>query len=128
MFAQPRFENARMVVARVIEDDHHLPSPPVMSQHLLEERLEALRVELFFTPNDQTPVSCTYCAEHRHAFPSGGMKEDGIHYFWRYPHNATRAMLLEMAFVLKPHLKVFASGEAQEFFYIGVGLGGQHER
>jgi hypothetical protein len=54
------------------------------------------------------------------------MKEDGVHHFWGYPHDATGAMLLEMTFVLKPHLKVFVSGEAQEFFYIAVGLRGQH--
>lgn len=97
-----------------------------MSYHLLKEGLEALSVELFFAADDQTPVSFAQRAEHCHAFPSGGMKEDGVHHFWGYPHDATGAMLLEMTFVLKPHLKVFVSGEAQEFFYIAVGLRGQH--
>lgn len=126
IFVQPRLEDAGMVIARVVEDHHHFPPPPIMSYHLLKEGLEALSVELFFAADDQTPVSFAHRAEHCHAFPSRGMKEDGVHNFRWYPHGASGTMLLEMTFVLKPHLKVFASGEAQEFFYIAVGLRGQH--
>jgi hypothetical protein len=56
------------------------------------------------------------------------MKQDRVHNFRRHPHDAAGTMLLEMAFVLKPQLKVFASGEAPEFFYIAAGLRGRHGR
>ncbi len=115
-----------MVITRVVEDQYHCLSPPIMGQQLLKKGLEALGVELVFAADDQTTVGFAHRAKYRHAFPRGGMKEDGVHNLRRHPHHAAGTMLLEMAFVLKPQLKGFASGEAQEFFYIAAGLRGQH--
>lgn len=126
MFVQPRPEDASMVIARVVEDHHHFPPPPIMSYHLLKEGLEALSVEFVFAAHDQTSVSFAHRAEHCYAFPSRGMKENGVQNFRRHPHDTSGTMLLKMTFVLKPYIKISASGEAQEFFYIAVGLQGQH--
>lgn len=126
MFPKPRLEGAGMVITRVVEDHQHFLSPPIMAQQLLKKSLEALGVELVFAADDQTTVGFAHRAEHRHAFASGGMKEDRVHNLRRHPHDAAGTMLLEMAFVLKPQLKVFASGETQEFFYIGVGRRRRH--
>ena len=126
VFPQPRLKESGVVITRIIEDYHHLPSPPITTHHLLKKGLKTVGVELFFVPKDQPSVRFTYCPEHRDAFPCGGMKKDWVTHFWRDPHQTARTMLLKVAFVFKPYFNVFASCEAQEFFYIAAGHGGQH--
>jgi hypothetical protein len=46
------------------------------------------------------------------------MKEHWIDRLRRYPHSTTGAVLLEMAFIGKPQIKVVSCGQPSEFFYM----------
>ena len=52
----------------------------------------------------------------------GRMKQRWIDLFWWHPHQASRAMLLEMTFVFKPQVNAWISRHATEFFYMHAAL------
>jgi hypothetical protein len=55
----------------------------------------------------------------------GSMQTHRVHLFRGYPHRTACAMLLKMAFVLEPQVKIVSSSEMAEFFYIGVAPRGR---
>jgi hypothetical protein len=56
------------------------------------------------------------------------MLENGIEILGWDPHGAARSVLLEMAFVFAPEIKVFPGGQTAQFFYMPAGLRGRPEQ
>lgn len=104
-----------MITAIVQHDDHDLPMPAV-AQELFKEGLEGEGVELLGLACHQNPFLGADRPKNANAFPGGSMKQDGIHVLGRDPHPAPGPVLLEMAFVQKPQVNLFAACEQAKFF------------
>jgi hypothetical protein len=44
------------------------------------------------------------------------MQNDGVNLFRRYPHGASRPMLLEMALIFKPEVNIVFKRQTPQFF------------
>ncbi len=110
-----------MVVLGIVNDDDlGAPEAPV-PQDVLQERPKGSGIERIETVRNQASVAGAHCAEDRYALASGGVEHHGINLFWRYPHDAARTVLLEVAFILEPEFKVLSPGQMAQFFYMPPG-------
>ena len=91
-----------MVVLGVVEHQDESLAVGAMSEQAYQEALEGFAVEYGFEGHDQFAGADIGRAEARHGLACGRMQKDGILVFGRHPHTATRAVLLEVAFVGAP--------------------------
>ena len=112
MISQPRLKHLRMVPPGIIENNDHLPTPSLVAHKLLQKGERGLGTELLGSHGDESSVCDAHRPKDRDAFPGWGMEYNRVHILRWDPHGAPGAMLLEMAFVLAPQIKIISSGEA----------------
>ena len=128
MRVKPRSQRVGMVILGVVDDeDLHLSGAP-MPQKMLQKRLKGLRVEGIRAIRHEPTVARTHRAKDRHALARGGMEHHRINLFRGHPHHAARTVLLEVAFIFKPQLKVGTPCQVPQFFYMPGGLQGRPGR
>src|SRR5579863_7445209 len=106
------------MIASIVEYEDHAPSGGLLAPQSRQEVLESGGVEdrahhayeLTGTQADGTETS--------HGLAGGRMLQDGILDFRRYPHAATRTVLLEVTFIQAPQFDVGAASQATEFFLL----------
>ena len=118
MLVKPRLKNSRMVMPGVVCNDDHLPIRAGMTNKDPQKSLECLGVECLGRLGDQAPVGRADGPVHRHRLAGRRMIEDGIGVFRGNPHDAPGPVLLKMASIGEPQIKVISSGQSSEFFYM----------
>ena len=91
-----------MVISRIIKNnDKSFLFTTTLFKHL-NELFESLGIKNWSHEIYQLSRGYIYCTKKRHAFPCWSMQHYRILFFRRYPHCATRSMLLEVAFIQAP--------------------------
>ncbi len=127
MFCQPFLKHFGMVPASIVHNNDHPASLAAMAQELLEKPLERFGIEfLSYQLCHQASIMAGNRTKDGNSLARGCMEHDGVALLGRHPHQATGAMLLEMAFIFKPEVNRWILGHAMEFFYMPAVLLGQH--
>lgn len=106
------------MIAGIVEYDDHSASRRLLAQQLPEKTPEGRGIEDGACHAHELTGAQTDGAEARYGFAGRCMLQYGVLDFRRYPHAATRAMLLEVAFIQAPQFDVGASSQASEFFLL----------
>lgn len=119
-----------VVVADVVNDEHHSPSRVrADAPQALEKSKESLAIELAFLPAvNELPVPEPDRPEVSDAFSGRVVKHDRVFDLRRYPHATPRTVLLKPHFVHSPQVHPPIPSQRVQFFYIqpgGLGLRGQ---
>ena len=124
---EPFLNGVGMVPAGIVHNDNHATSFATMAQKEAEKPLERFCVEFgSFYLCDQPPVMTGNSTEDGHGLACRCMEYDGVGLLRWYPHQATGAMLLKMAFIFKPEINVWIESHAVEFFYMPAAVRDQH--
>lgn len=86
--AEPVAEKSRVVISRVVKDEHEFSTPPLVTDHHLEKVEERLCVEDRSLTGHHEAVRRPHRPNEREALPGRGMKDDGVFLFRRNPHRA----------------------------------------
>ena len=89
-----------------------------MAKKMFQEYPKSLPVELFPLLGHQSTILQTDGTKDPDFFVCWNMPEDRIFDFGRNPHNVPRSVLLEMAFIEAPKIKVVSSQKPANFFYM----------
>ena len=121
---EPRLQRLGVMVFGVVNnDDLDAPGAPV-SHEMSQERLKGFRIERTQAIRHEPSVARTHRPEDRHALARGRMEHHRIGQIRWHPHDAARSVLLEVAFIFKPQLKIALPRQNAKFFYMPVGLPG----
>src|SRR5215831_18621985 len=85
-------------IDRAWQNVHHRRQPQPRN------RASILTKRVCFAAIDKSAVAESHGTEVSHAAPRRVMVNDRVLDFWRYPHAAAGAMLLEVHFVQRPHI------------------------
>lgn len=118
MLVKPRQKNSCMVMPGVVCNHDHLSIRAGMTKKDSQKSLECLGVERLGRLGDQAPVGRADGPVHRHRLAGRRMIEDRIGVFRGNPHDAPGPVLLKMASIGEPQIKVISSGQSSEFFYM----------
>jgi hypothetical protein len=116
IFSKQRLEEYGMVVPGVVEHDHHALAARTMSQKLLQEALKGNCVELLAHGAYKFAGTQTDRTKACDGFAGGGVHQHRILDLGWHPHPASRAMLLEVAFVQAPQFNVLSLCQTAQFF------------
>ncbi len=106
------------MVAGIVEHEQHPSSAGLLAQQSLEETLERRGVEDRAHHAHELAAVQTDGAEASHGLSGRRMAQDRVLDLRRYPHSATRAMLLEVTFIQAPQFDVGAVSQTTEFFLL----------
>ena len=120
MVVQPRSKITSMMPSRIIQNDKHQFVSSAMPQKLFQELKKGHRIKPVLKTCGETPVIDADRSKHSDAFARRRVQNERVHILRRHPHDTTGAVLLKMAFILKPQINVVSSCETQEFFYMRV--------
>lgn len=113
-----------MMIGGVVEHENHALTARAMSQKLFEKSFEGERIELRGGRPDELPRAQTDRAEAGNRLSGRRMHEDGVFNLGGDPHPRPGAVLLEVAFVHAPQLKIHATSEAPQFFFTAATRAG----
>jgi hypothetical protein len=119
---QPGLQGSRMMVSGVIQNNHHFLSRETVTKKMGQKYLKRLPVKIFPLLRYQFPVSQTDGPKHPNRLMRWGLPEDGVFQLRGNPHHIPGAMLLEMALIQTPKIKVFSSQKLAKFFYMPPAL------
>jgi len=130
LFFSPCFVYAGVMISGVIGDNHDAVSG--MTGYLpkvAEKAPGGLGVELFrLLLGVELAVAKANGPEIPHRLARRVVQQDWIPDFWRNPHPASRAMLLEMDFIDGPQVYVWIGRQSAEFFYKRLAPRDRHGR
>jgi len=104
------------MVPGIVQHEDEAPIGATMPPQLPQEPDEGQRVELRRELGHQLAGPELDRPEEGHGFAGRGVEQDGIRLLGRHPHDAARAVLLEVAFVETPEVNPVGVGEPAEFF------------
>lgn len=110
VFAQKRLQKHGVMIAGVVEHAEHAAPAGSMSHQLAQKAFECLGVKHLAHATHELAAAQVDCAKAGDRFARRRMQQDRVLVQWRYPHSASRAMLLEVAFVQAPQFEVISSG------------------
>jgi hypothetical protein len=119
---QPSLKGSGMMIAGVIQEDHHLLVGWTMAKEVFQELTKSLPIEFVPLLCYQSAILHTDGSKHPDLFVCRGVPEDRIFDIERDPHHIARSVLLEMAFIQTPKVEVISSHEPKKFFYMPLGL------
>ena len=108
------------MVACVVQDHHHATAPSTVTQEMTKEAAKGKGIKLGVRLGDQLSVTQIDRPKQGYRLSGGSMQEDRVGLFRRHPHDGACSMLLKMAFVETPQIHARITGQAMEFFYIGL--------
>ena len=126
MFIQPWFESLCMMPTSIVENNNHEMILASMTKKLLEKHEKGGSIEFFIQVSNQASVKVTDSSKNTDALARWGVKHDWIDVFRWYPHGASGAVLLKMAFIFIPEVNAGILGDSMEFFYMHVVIPGRH--
>jgi hypothetical protein len=96
-----------MMPTSIIDNDNHATSLAPVTEELLEEAVERCSIEFVSLQScHQTAIMVGHRPKDGNRLACGCMQQRWIALFGWHPHQASGAMLLEMAFVFKPQVNV----------------------
>jgi len=107
-----------MMITRIVQNDHHLPLSGAITEKMIQKRAESLPVELFPLLGHQPPLPQMNGPIQSDLLMGRSLPEDRVFDLGRNPHHIPRSVLLKMALIQTPKVKIFSSQEAPEFFYM----------
>ncbi len=107
-----------MVISSIVQ--HHDDAPPrrVLAHQAPEESLEGGSVEDGAHHSHELSAVQADGAKAGHGFSGRCMPQDRVFDFGRYPHSATRTVLLEVTFIQTPQFDVGTTSQTTEFFLL----------
>ena len=115
--ASPSFMKVGMVIASIVDDDHHFPAWTAVALQFPVEVPAGAGVKRAIGPgHDQFAVLEAHGAEKADALSRRSMQTNRIVHFGRHPHAAARAVLLKVNFIHGPQINVVPSRQCAEFF------------
>jgi len=108
MFSEPWPQLFGMMPAGVINDDNHFSSFSAMAYELRQKTLERLSIKRFLQTRNKPPIVYTNSTKDTDAFACRCMQDNRINSFWRYPHDVSRSVLLEVAFIFRPDINIIS--------------------
>jgi hypothetical protein len=106
------------MVSRIIQNNHHFLLRVTVTEKRGQKYLKRLSVKILPLLGYQFPVLQTDGAKHPNGLMCRCVPKNGIFHLGRNPHNIPGAMLLEMALIQTPKIKVFSSQKLTKFFYM----------
>ena len=118
LIPQPGLQGSRMMVSGIIQNNHHFLLRKTMTKKMGQKYLKRLPVKILPLLGYQFPVLQTHGPKHPNGLMRRCMPKNGIFHLGWNPHNIPGAMLLEMALIQTPKIKVFSSQKLTKFFYM----------
>jgi hypothetical protein len=115
---EPWSQQTGVMISGIVQDDYQFAAPTPPGDQRFEKVKKALGTKFLGALAAEASVGGANGPEYGNTFASGSMQDDRVDLLRRHPHHATRAMLLEMTFVLKPEVQIVSFGQADQFFYI----------
>jgi len=119
---QPGFQGSRMMVSGVIQNNDHFLLRETVTKKMDQKYLKCLPVKIFPLLSDQFSVPQTDRPKHPYRLMRWGVPENGVFHLGGNPHHIAGAMLLEMALIQTPKIKVASSQKLTQFFYMPPAL------
>jgi hypothetical protein len=110
-----------MMITRIVQNDHHLPLSGAITEKMIQKRAESLPVELFPLLGHQPPLPQMNGPIQSDLLMGRSLPEDRVFNLGRNPHHIPRSVLLKMALIQTPKVKVISSHEPTKFFYMPLG-------
>lgn len=96
--------------ASIVCNNNHLAAFTTSAKKALQESQECSGIECLGPLNNQCSIGNTHCPQYADLLSGGGMQHYGIFQLRGNPHGTPRAVLLKVAFVLKPQINVISFG------------------
>lgn len=109
-------QERRVMISSVVQNNHHASVPAAMPYELPQEFAERQRIELRCQLRHQLAGAQIDRPELGDRLPRGSVQQYRICLLGRNPHYTAGSMLLEMAFIQAPQVKIFVATEAKKFF------------
>lgn len=123
MLPEPRFKSLGMMPARIVDYHNHPMSLPAMAQELIKKLFKRFGIELLpFQSVHQPTIMTGDCTEDGNTFAGWRVEHNWIMIFRRHPHPTAGTVLLEMALVFEPKIKILIVSDAMQFFYMLFAL------
>jgi len=117
MIPQPGLQGLGTMILGIIQNNHHLSWRTAVTEKMGQEYLKRFSIKDFPLLNHQFPVLQTNGPKHPNGLMRRGVPENGIFDLGRNPHHISRAVLLEMALIQTPKIKIVSSQKLANFFY-----------
>jgi hypothetical protein len=118
MIPQPGLQRSSMMISGIVENNHHFLLREAVAKEMGQKYLKRLTVKIFPLLGYQFPVLQTDSPKHPNGLVRRCVPENGIFHLGRNPHDIPRAMLLEMALIQTPKIKISSSQKLAKFFYM----------
>ena len=118
LIPQPGLQGSRMMISGIIQNNHHFLLGVTVTKKMPQEYLKRLAVKILPLLGYQFPVLQTDGPKHPYRLMRGCMPKNRIFHFRWNPHDVPGAMLLEMALIQTPKIKIFSSQKLTKFFYM----------
>jgi hypothetical protein len=102
----------------IIQNNDHLSWGTAVTEKMGQEYLKGFSIKDFPLLSHQFSVLQPNGPKHPNGLMRWGMPENGIFYLGRNPHHRSGAMLLEMALIQTPEIKIVSSQKPAQFFYM----------
>src|SRR6266702_96420 len=116
--AQKWRQEDRVMIASVVQYQHHAPSRCLLAQQTLQKALERGGVENRAHHANELATVQADGAKAGDGLAGWRMPQDRVLDFRWYPHAAARTVLLEVTFIQAPQFDVGAASQATEFFLL----------
>jgi hypothetical protein len=111
-----------MMISRIIENNHHLFLSGTMMDQVFQKFAKRFSIELLPLLGQQSPIPQMNCPIQPYLLMGRSLPENRIFNLMRNPHHRSRSMLLKMALIQAPKIKVVSSHPLAEFFYMLLAL------
>jgi hypothetical protein len=110
-----------MMISRIIQNNHHLLPSGTMTDKIFQKFAKGFPIELLPLLCQQSAIPQMNCPIHSYLLMGRSLPEDRIFNLRRNPHNISRSVLLKMALIQTPKVKVISSHPLAKFFYMLLG-------
>jgi hypothetical protein len=107
-----------MMISRIIQNNHHFLLRKTVTKKMGQEYLKRLPVKILPLLGYEFPVLQTDGPKDPNGFMRGCVPKNRIFHLGWNPHDIPGAVLLEMALIQTPKIKVFSSQKLTKFFYM----------
>lgn len=107
---EPRMKVFCMVPTGIVYNDNHFAAFTMTADKAFHVPLKSHGIKSIGTFGNKSSISDTNCPENPYVLSGRRMQDNGVLYVRSNPHGAARTVLLEMALILKPQVKVFSFG------------------
>lgn len=111
-----------MMISRIIQNNHHLFSSGTMADQVFQTFTKSFSIELFPLLGQPSSVPQMNRPIASYLLMGRGLPEDRISNLRRNPHHISRPMLLKMALIQAPKIKIVPSYPLPKFSYMPLVL------